>query len=91
MVVALSDLTLLGGSVLPAGCYTLFSDYNTLFKSAGNAAIATAVNQYVTPNVSKDVNTVLVVPATTFVQAEWANYLSANIPQDLPNNAIVSR
>ncbi len=72
------------------GCYALFGDYQTLFQSAGDAAIATTSDN-VFGNVGTDFDAVVRDPATAFVQAVWENWVDAQIPDDLPNNPIVRR
>jgi len=72
------------------GCnYATNSDYYNWFETAGDAVIQSVSDTYF--NLGTDYNTLVRVPATTFAKSVWANYLDAQIPDDLPNNTVVLR
>lgn len=71
-------------------CFAYFSDYQALATSMGEEAIQTA-SDTAFANAGTDFNTIVVAPATAFVQALWANFVDSRLPDDLPNNPIVKR
>ena len=55
-------------------------DITTLFQTAGTEAIASASESYFTDG--SDYERIIRVPATTFVQALWSNWVFEQMPQD---------
>lgn len=81
-----STFALFGASFGPTplgGCnYALNGDYQTMFNTAGDAGIQ-AVSDGLFGNIGTDYDLLVRGPTTTFAQAVWANYLEAQIPDDV--------
>ncbi len=76
-------LALIGSTFGSFGCnYALNKNYEVLYQQIGDAAIA-AVSTAVLANASEDVATILGAPITTFVQAQWDNFVAARVPNDI--------
>lgn len=72
------------------GCnYAYNSDYDTMFETAGNAMIQRVSDNFF--SFGTDWDAFVRTPTTTFAQNVWGNWLDAQIPDDLPNNAVVLR
>ncbi|MEW6252267.1 MAG: hypothetical protein AB1716_16635 [Planctomycetota bacterium] len=72
------------------GCYVTNENFVTFLQSAGDAVIA-GVSESLFGDIGTDFDAVIREPATELAQSAWGNYVSYNIPQDLPNNTVVLR
>ncbi len=73
-----------------SGCnYAYNSDYDTMFETVGDTLIQQVSDTFF--SFGTDWDTYVRNPSTAFAQNIWGNWLDAQIPDDLPTNAVVVR